>query len=332
VIVVLYEAQQHLRAMRHPSPELARALEAGGGSVDAAEIHAAIRGWGADARLVELDPRQPERTLSLLRMDRPSVVFNLVDSIGGEPTLAPLVPAYLESVGVPYLGGSALTFAICSHKDRMYSLLSGAGIPVPRSATVDSGAGAARVPFDPPYFVKPAGEHASIGIDEESTAVSPDALRTRLAELAARGFGRVMVDEHLNGPEYSVSFVGRGERMEMLPALECRFRPGHRARTFHGKWQVPNFDLLPLGDVALGRELEAWARSAIALTGARDFVRVEFRADSSGRPKLIDLNPNPFISRASPCVVAAAAGGLGYEDYLRKVLGDVGGIAQGLDR
>ena len=66
-----------------------------------------------------------------LRQRQPELVFNLVESLAGSGRLIHLVPACLETLGVPYTGCRADALLLTSNKLLAKRWLQGAGLPVP---------------------------------------------------------------------------------------------------------------------------------------------------------------------------------------------------------
>lgn len=66
-----------------------------------------------------------------LRRRRPELVCNLVESLAGNGRLIHLVPACLESLGVPYTGCRADALLLTSNKLLAKRWLQAAGLPVP---------------------------------------------------------------------------------------------------------------------------------------------------------------------------------------------------------
>ena len=98
--------------------------------LEAQAIASALGGLGCEPVIVPvgLDLAALERTLAELA---PSVVFNLVESLEGRGRLIQVVPALLESLGLPFTGCSASALGLTSDKVLAKRLLSVAGIATP---------------------------------------------------------------------------------------------------------------------------------------------------------------------------------------------------------
>src|SRR5262245_42633163 len=95
--------------------------------VEAQAIASALRKAGLTPEVVApgLALGYLERTLVKLA---PAVVVNLVESLEGRGRLLHLVPALLESLGVPFTGCTAAALALTSDKPLAKRLLAGAGL------------------------------------------------------------------------------------------------------------------------------------------------------------------------------------------------------------
>ncbi len=122
--------------------------------VEARAIAAALAALGYAPEIVPvgLDLAAFERVASTRR---PRVVFNLVESLAGRGQLIHVVPALLESLGVPFTGCSASAQCLSSNKLVAKRMLLAAGLPTP--AVFEPGA------EDGEWIVKSVWEHASLG-------------------------------------------------------------------------------------------------------------------------------------------------------------------------
>ena len=98
--------------------------------IEARAIAAALAELGYDSveLPVTLDLGALERALG---ERRPTLAFNLVESLAGRGQLLSAVPALLDSLGVPYTGCSAQSLAVTSDKALSKGLLLRAGLPAP---------------------------------------------------------------------------------------------------------------------------------------------------------------------------------------------------------
>src|SRR5262249_49853509 len=68
------------------------------------------------------------------------------------------------------------------------------------------------------------------------------------------------------------------------------------------------------------REIEALAMAAYHLLGCRDFARIDFRLDASGRPRFLECNPLPGLNPLNSDLVILPRGILAYDDLVQGIL------------
>ena len=85
-------------------------------------------GYDASIEPIGLDMVHLQR---LLAERKPRLVVNLVESIDGRAQLIHIVPALLESLGVPFTGCSASALGVTSDKVLAKQQLLQAGVPTP---------------------------------------------------------------------------------------------------------------------------------------------------------------------------------------------------------
>jgi D-alanine-D-alanine ligase len=265
---------------------------------------------------------------------RPSVVFNLCESLGGDPRNEPTIAALLDVLRIPYTGADALALGLCLHKRRTKDVLLGRGVPTPPFRflrTEDELQAALADGLDYPWFVKLAHEDASIGIEETNVCADADALAARVRRLWSEFGQAVLAERFIAGREVNVTMLGPGPAApEVMPLHEIDFAkmpPGRpHIVTYAGKWDEQHVDYagtkpVPLRDAddALRARIEAAALGAWAATGLRDYGRADLRIDAEGRPWVIDVNPNPDISPDAGVARAAAVAGMDYPALVERV-------------
>jgi len=305
----------------------------------------ALRAGGHDVAYIEADREAYER----LRRAGVDIVFNLAEGLCGESRESHL-PAMLEMLGIPYTGAGVMGLAVCLDKPTSKRLLAYHGIPTPRFCVAVPAAEGGMCTVGPerladlayPLFVKPAGEGSSMGVSPESVVRDPRALASRVAGLHRLYGGAVLVEEFLEGREFTLGIVGNfdGQREpRVLPPLEVNFSlcpADHGAvYSYHFKkaWDADEFFLCPAPvDAALGEALRRRALDAFSALGCRDVARVDLRLDRDGVPNVIEINPLPGLRPAfSDLPRAANADGTTYEELVNAIL-DAAARRYGLPR
>ncbi|HPQ68995.1 MAG TPA: hypothetical protein PKW95_07685 [bacterium] len=273
--------------------------------------------------------------LPRLREERIDVVFNLVETLGGEAAREAELPMMLEAAGIPFTGNGAAALQLAHAKDRSKQLLAAHRLPTPRGICVRSPRDLPRdaaglPPF--PLFIKPARVDASIGIGQQSLVRDRDELKRQATWLHRHVPGPMLIEEYLPGPEINVAifpnpFTGRAVPTiidfsacppELVPIVtyDCKWlpeSPEYAARS------TPCVDQLA---PELRRDVLRIARAAFLVVGGASYGRVDLRLDRDGRPKIMDINPNPDLDHEAGLSVAANSVGLDYQTLLLQITDD----------
>jgi D-alanine-D-alanine ligase len=258
--------------------------------------------------------RDPAELVTALRRKRPDVVFNLFEGLADQSDTEAHAAGILEWYGVPYTGSPYLALALARNKGLTKHLLQGAGLPTPAFQVIDE----LPVPdcrLGWPVIVKPATQDASVGLDQGSVVTDQASLEARVALLLENYGPPVLVEQFIRGREFNVGLIEAWE-LQVLPPSEILFTdpdPGYwPIVTYDGKWKpgTRDYDSTPPrypADVRprLRQRLERVAMQAFRLMGCRDYARVDFRVGPTGRPYILEVNPNPDFSP-----LAGLSGGL----------------------
>ena len=276
---------------------------------------------GFDAWTIAVKPPLGE-WIADLTSKPPDVVFNLIEGFGGASGGEAHLTGVLELLGLAYTGCPPEAMSLGHSKGRTKALLRGFGLP-----TADFDVIARNQPttlwVGPwPVIVKPEAEDASLGIDQGSVVESAEELDDAVARLRAKHKGDILVEAYLPGREFSVGVIALPDP-EALPVAEIVYEmpPGSwPILTYDAKWapgsaedraSVPRCPALI--DRNLADELAGLALGAFRSIGCRDYARVDFRLDGSGRPMILEVNPNPDIGPEAGWARAVRASGRDYD-------------------
>lgn len=282
-----------------------------------------------DVHLIEANKDSFEK----LRMLNPDLVFNIAEGMHGISREAQ-IPAILDMLRIPYTGSDPLTLATSLDKARTKEILSYHKIPTAGFKVVRTLNELDSLSFYYPLFVKPNGEGSSKGIFNSSLVNSPDELRIAVSKIINDYGQPALVEEYLNGREFTVALLGNGESLRVLPIVEINFAglPEHLAPvySFEAKWIFDTNDN-PLDiftcpakiDSELQNKIESICKKTYSVLNCKDWARIDVRLDANGTPNIIEINPLPGIlpkPEDNSCFPKAArAAGLTYSDLINSV-------------
>ncbi len=272
-----------------------------------------------------------ERDLAELRTD---FVLNLCDEgLNNDPFKELHVPSMLEVLGIPYTGAGPGALAACYDKGLVRAVAMTLDVPVPLETYVRPGDQGATLPSVFPALLKPNYGDSSQGITKDAVVSNERALLDYLERLRTEFPKRpVLVQEYLTGPEYSVSLIGNPDQgLRALPLLEVDFTrldPSlPRILGYESKWEPDSpywtqirYHEATLPDHVQSQLVEHSARLFERL-GCRDYARFDFRADSKGEIKLLEVNPNPGWCWDGKLNIMAGFQGIRYAELLGQILG-----------
>ncbi len=274
-----------------------------------------------------------QNLISSLRSDPPQFVFNLCDEgYYNDPFKELHVPAILEMLNIPYTGAGPACLGFCYNKNHVRSVADALEIPVPMESYYAFDDMSATIPSTFPALVKPNYGDSSMGITQKAvvndTVELMDYINWMRGEL---GPVSALVQEFLSGAEYSVGVIGNpGLKMHVLQPLEVDYSGLNSGLPqilgYESKWlpDSPYWDKVQYKPANLESDsIRKLVDNSILLferTGCRDYARFDYRADSSGNIKLLEVNPNPGWCWDGKMNVMAGFDGLRYADMLRMII------------
>ena len=271
--------------------------------------------------------------LAELRHQQPDFALNFCDEgFNNQATHELHVPAYLEMLGIPYSGSGPANLGLCYDKSLVRAIAMNVDVPVPLETYAHAEDLTATVPSVYPALIKPAQGDSSIGITQKAVVHGVEEAVAYLEQLREELPGRaVLVQEYLSGPEYSVGVIGNpGFGYTVLPLLEVDYSklPNDLPKilSYESKWQPgsPYWTEISYrqatADDDTARQVADYSMTLFERLGCRDYARFDFRTDTSGQVKLLEVNPNPGWCWDGKLNLMAGFGGYDYAELLHMVL------------
>ncbi|TJY65163.1 D-alanine--D-alanine ligase [Sinimarinibacterium sp. CAU 1509] len=263
----------------------------------------ALKSLGVDAKAVDAD-RATVLRLGELGFDR---AFNVLHGTGGEDGT---VQAVLDLQNIPYTGSGVLASALAMDKLRTKRMWKAEGLPTPDWMVLhtadDARAAGSRLGY--PYFVKPAEEGSSVGVNKVKHADTAVAAFENAARSASGMRRTVIAERFVDGSEYTCSMLDG----VALPVI--RIEPDGEFYDYNAKYlsDATRYHC-PAGlDPRLEAQIQQTCLQAFELVGAEGWGRVDFMLDSAQQPWLIEVNTVPGMTSHSLVPMAARAVGMDY--------------------
>jgi len=283
-----------------------------------------------------------------LTKTQPDIVFNLVESLNGQDRLVHLLPALLDSMGIPYTGSGSEALHFTSNKILAKQWMVEAGLPTPPwlgpyppdGPFLNKHLEAARTAYGAQsgvrWLIKSLWQHASSGLDEEELILgeNADRVRTRLPECATQFGGACFAEAFIDGREFNLALLAQSRGPQVLPPAEIVFDdyPDDKLRIvgYRAKWQKDSYEYnhtprrfaFPPQDAALLMRLEQMAKRSWQIFGLGGYARVDFRVDADGRPWILEINTNPCLSPDAGFAAAVQQSGLTFAEAVDRILSD----------
>lgn len=286
-----------------------------------------IENFGFEVRLIEQTPD----FATVIRSQKIDFVLNLAEGIGGGRNRESEVPSVLESLGIPYSGSDPLSLNITLDKYRTNQILKSSGVPVPEQYLIfrKEEIGDVRGIFDGKrrFIVKPRWEGSSKGIFLNSVVDNFNDLKKMSLMLFDRYSQPVIVEEFLENEEITAGVSGNRNCLCLLGMIKISPKEGIQKQFVYSienkrDWQKKiRYEGIDAISTELQVKVHDYALEAFLALELRDIARIDFRVDSEGIPKIIDVNPLPGLSPLySDLPILYSLNGGNYTDLIKIIL------------
>ncbi|NPE29522.1 methyltransferase domain-containing protein [Methanococcoides sp. SA1] len=260
-------------------------------------------------------------------------VFNLCDEgYNNDPRKELHVPALMETINIPYTGSGPQCLAFCYDKSLVRGIAKELGVAVPEGMVVKAEDNLFNLPMDFPVIVKPNFGDSSFGLNQHSVCNSHDEVVRAIYEIReGLGYDKpILIEEFLTGKDLSIGIIGNPpENYTILPIIQEDYSqlPEDMPRLcgYEAKW-IPESPYWNIRSVPADLPPEA---EEILIEGSlklinrlecRDYTRLDWRLNSAGIPKLLEVNPNPGWCWDGHLAKMAKIAGISYGEMIAQIL------------
>ncbi|HEX2867654.1 MAG TPA: ATP-grasp domain-containing protein [Ignavibacteriales bacterium] len=264
------------------------------------------------------------------RLNRPDVVFNMVEYYNDKPTLEMNFACLLQMMDIPYTGAPPMALAICQRKIMAKSILASMGINTPKFRVVSHEEESKELGLKFPLIVKPSQEDASLGIEDESVVSNEAQLYERVKFIVNSFKQKALVEEYIDGRELNVAVMGdRSPRVLPISEIDFSNMPSHLNNivSYQAKWD-PYHEAYHMARAicpsVLPSEVELKAKElalrAFTALGARDYARVDMRLSKNNELFVLEINPNPDLTEDAGFMRSSKAAGYSFRRTLKRIV------------
>lgn len=269
-----------------------------------------------------------------IKKANPKFVFNLVEGIDNDGQLITIAPSILDYLKIPYTGCTKESMFVTSNKVLTKKIMKSNNIPT--AEWVTSGNETDNVFIENErYIVKAVWEDASIGLDEDAV-VSPKSKEDLLNIINTKNKKyniEFFAERYIHGRDFTISLVAK----KQMPVCEIIFF-GHydkegqvKVFDYNAKWvkDTPEYDNTDIEFEFEGipestvKEMQKIANDSWDIFNLKGYARVDFRVDEAGKPFVLEINPNPCISRGIMFDNMMKEGKLDYVDGIKAIIEDM---------
>ena len=297
--------------------------------LDREQIFEALEKLEHEPKYIELDGR--DNTLFALAKSDSDLIFNLVDSYGGDDGKDLHIPAYLELIGVKYTGSGPHGLLLAQDKSLAKKIIGFHGLQTPFSMVVHRGRVDYAHDIKFPLIVKPVSEDGSIGISNDSVVESVKELMERIHDLQEQFEDvPVLVEEYIEGREIYAAVMGN-DPPEALPLVELDLSKlpadtpkiaGREVKFDRDSeaYRVTKSALAEDLDEETTKRLQEAAKTTYRALKLRDYGRIDMRLSKDGTIYVIEANPNPWLSRGAEFAMAARGSDRTYSETIKAIV------------
>jgi D-alanine-D-alanine ligase len=251
------------------------------------------------------------------------IIFNIAEGYHGRGREAQ-IPALLEMLQIPYVGSDPVTLGVALDKVMTKQIMKAEGIPTASFVKVPRFEELNGVPLKYPLFAKPVHEGTGKGIDEKSKIKTYPQLKSRVKYLIKNYHEPVLIEEYLEGEEFTVGIVGNpphviGTMQVVFDTSKVEDFYSYKVKEHYEEFV--HYVCPPKIDPDRLESIEEIALRAYKVIDCKDFGRVDIRCDADGNPYFLEINPLAGLNpQHSDLCIIARHNGIPYDQLVGRIL------------
>lgn len=285
-------------------------------------IKSAIEGLGCNVVLLEAT----SEIISEIPKHNIDIVFNFAEGLRGRGREAQ-IPALLNLLRIPFTGSDETTLGVALDKALAKKVVTFSRVKTPKFQVFFSAEDKLHRNLKFPLIAKPNAEGSSKGIMDKAKVENLSELKEAVARIVDVYKQPALVEEFIEGREFTVGVLGNGESIEMLPILEAKFLDTGKFGfySYHVKKHCHDYAEYSCPADITGEMAKKIRRMAIKVYNAlecKDVARIDIRySTAENEPYFIEINPLPGLQPGfSDLPTIAQAAGISYPELIKKIL------------
>jgi D-alanine-D-alanine ligase len=269
-----------------------------------------------------------EKLVRSIKQEKPDVVVNLVETLGGRGQLIHFIPGLLDSLSVPCTGNGQQALYMTTGKIIAKKEMIRAGLPTPGFFHQSE---IRRLIPGKKYILKPTWEDASVGITDKSIVTSITCVQ-QLNEMLKTGMKEWLFEEYIDGREFNLTLLETSDGWRVFKPAEIIFKNYPKGKPkilgYESKWDEASFEYAntirtfksnPEDNELFFRltDISVRCTEIFNLTG---YARVDFRVDNNKDPWVLEVNANPCLSPDAGFYAACQNEGMTYTEMVSHII------------
>jgi D-alanine-D-alanine ligase len=273
-----------------------------------------------------------KKSVDAIKKSKPDFVFNLVESLEGNDSLAHFAPAILDLLGISYTGCHTESMYLSSSKITTKKIFQSNKIKTPKWAPLNE-LFKKNIFGKKEIIIKHLWEHSSEDIEDSSvfSAANKNKL-SKAIKKREKNLDNYFAEEYIDGREFNISMIEDSTGGHVLPPAEMTFvdYPKEKVKivNYKAKWDEKSFEYLHTErsfefskrDKKLLDSLKKICKKVWDIFGLKGYARIDFRIDKNGKPYVLEINTNPCITPGMGFASACEREGMNYKEAISKII------------